>query len=77
VFLIRLIHARRFIPFRVPRVWLSLNFILLGALCLVMTLSVSGWIWYSLALCFTLALLDAPYLLRSVLQLLRQKRQKS
>jgi O-antigen/teichoic acid export membrane protein len=77
VFLIRLIHARLFIPFRVPRVWLSLNFILLGALCLVMTLSVSGWIWYSLALCFTLALLDAPYLLRSVLQLLRQKRQKS
>jgi O-antigen/teichoic acid export membrane protein len=77
VFLIRLIHARRFIPFRVPLIWLSLNFILLGTLGTVMTLAVSGWIWYSLALCFALALIDAPYLLRSVVQLLHQRRQKS
>lgn len=77
VFLIRLIHARRFIPFRVPLIWLALNFILLGALCTIMTLAVSGWIWYSLGLCFALALIDAPYLLRSVLQLLRQRRQKT
>ncbi|MBR2622153.1 MAG: polysaccharide biosynthesis C-terminal domain-containing protein [Clostridia bacterium] len=77
VFLIRLIHTRRFIPFRVPLVWLLLNSMILGALCTVMTLAVHGWIWYSLGACLLLAIIDAPYLLRSIIQLLRQRRQKT
>ena len=77
VFIIRLIHTRRFIPFRLPLIWMVLNLLLLGVLCTVMTLAVRGWVWYSLGACFILAVLDAPYLLRAVLQLLRQRRQKS
>ena len=77
VFVVRLIHARRWIPFRVPLVWMILNMLLLSALCTVMTLAVHGWVWYSLGACFILAIIDAPYLLRSVIQLLRQRRQKT
>ena len=77
IFLIRLIHARRFIPFRTSPVWLSLSTGLLGGLCVVMTLAPRGWIWYSIGLCLLLALFTAPYLLRSMLSLFRQRRQKS
>ena len=77
IFLIRLIHARRFIPFRTSPVWLSLSTVLLGGLCVVMTLAPRGWVWYSIGLCLLLALFTAPYLLRSMLSLFRQRRQKS
>jgi O-antigen/teichoic acid export membrane protein len=77
VFVIRLIHTRKWIPFRIPLIWMTLNCLLLGALCTVMTLAIQGWLWYSLGLCLLLTMINAPYLLRSMVQLLRQRRQKS
>jgi O-antigen/teichoic acid export membrane protein len=76
VFALRAVHARRFIRFRIPPLWLGLNALLLGALCTLVSLSVRGWVWYSLALCLGLAVIDAPYLIRSVIHLL-QSRKKS
>jgi O-antigen/teichoic acid export membrane protein len=77
VFVVRAVHARRFIRFRLPLAWLGLNAVLLGAICAVVTLSVRGWIWYALGLCFGLAVMDAPYLLRSVIHLLKRRQKKS
>ncbi len=74
MFIIRLIHARRFIPFRTSPVWLVLNGLFLGALCIVMTRSVGGWVWYSLGLCLLLFIIDAPFLLRSMLSILKQRK---
>lgn len=74
VFVLRAIHARRFIPFRIFPVWLVLNALLLGALCTVVTLSVRGWVWISLGLCLGLAVIDAPYLIRSAIHLLRRRK---
>ena len=77
VFIVRVIHARRFIRFRLPLVWLCLNAILLGALCTVVTLSVRGWVWYAVGLCLLLGIIDAPYLIRSVIHLFDRKAKKS
>lgn len=75
IFTIRLLHSHRFIPFRTAPLWLALNGIFLGALCCVMTLSIQGWIWYSLGLCALLFIIDAPFLVRSVLSLWKQRKQ--
>jgi O-antigen/teichoic acid export membrane protein len=77
VFAVRAVHARRFIRFRLPLVWLGLNAALLGAICTVVTLAVRGWVWYAIAACLALTLIDAPYLLRSLIHLLEERRKKS
>ena len=62
------------IRFRLPPVWLLLNAILLGALGAIVTLAVHGWVWYAIALCLALAVIDAPYLLRNVIHLLKKQK---
>ena len=74
IFLMRLIHARRFIPFRIRPIYLGLSSLLLGGLCAIMTLAPIGWIWYSIGLFLLLALFNAPLLLHSFLSLLKQRR---
>jgi O-antigen/teichoic acid export membrane protein len=76
VFVIRALHTRRFIRYRVSPLWLGLNAVLLGGLCTIVTLVVSGWVWYAIALCLGLALINAPYLVRSLWQLLSDRRKK-
>lgn len=77
VFVVRAVHARRFIRFRLPFTWLGLNALLLGAACSVVTLAVRGWVWYAIGCCFALAIIDAPFLIRSVIHLLDGRRKKS
>lgn len=77
VFAVRAVHARRFIRFRLPLVWLGLNAALLGTIGTVVTLAVRGWVWYAIAACLALTLIDAPYLLRSLIHLLEERRKKS
>ena len=76
VFVIRALHTRRFIRIRMSLLWLALNALLLGGLCTLVTLAVSGWVWYAIVLCLGLALINAPYLLRSLWQLLADRRKK-
>ena len=74
VLVVRTLHARHLIRFRLPPVWLLLNAILLGALGAIVTLAVRGWVWYAIALCLALAVIDAPYLIRSAIHLLRRRK---
>ncbi len=66
VFVIRLISTRRSIPYRCAPVWLSLNLVLLALMAALTTAQVRGWVWYSIGLFATIALLSAFPLLKSI-----------
>lgn len=76
IFVVRLVHARRFIPFRIHPIHLSLGSLFLSGLCFVMTLAVSGWVWFSIGLFVLLALINAPILLHSFFSLWKQRREQ-
>ena len=76
VFVIRLIHARRFIRFGISPVFLVSALVLLTATAAVVTLEVRGWVWYTLALCAAVFALTAIPLWRTLKNFLAERRAK-
>lgn len=74
MFLLRLYFSRRLIGYDPALVATNLNFLIVTALALVVTLEVKGWIPMAAAGLLLLALVNLPTLIRSVKKLLWEKR---
>ncbi|MBO5898001.1 MAG: polysaccharide biosynthesis C-terminal domain-containing protein [Clostridia bacterium] len=77
VLIVRLLHSRRHIRFGVSPVRLLVNLIALVAISVVMSIELSGWIWYTLALCCVVAVISAQPLLRALRGFLNGRRAAS
>ena len=76
VFIVRLLHSRRFIPFRSSPVFLCTALALIFAIAAVITLQINAWGWYTLALCAAVGALTVVPLFKIAKAFLAERRAK-